>query len=112
MRKRALFLAILLWSETAGAVDYTGRQYRDPFSSLRPEATQKKEQPKVFSAEVEGILWNAESPMAILSGKVVRVGSRIGEAEVIRIERDGVTVRVNGEEKLLSRKGSDKNAAS
>ncbi len=112
MRKSALILAILLIPSAADAVEYTGRQYRDPFSSLRPEAAQKKEQPPAFSAEVEGILWNAESPMAILSGKVVRVGSRIGGAEVIRIERDGVTVRVNGEDRLLSRKGSDKNAVS
>ena len=78
---------------------------RDPFMSLLP-----KERESVVSNpglpiedgyQLQGILWNSEKPQAIVNGEVVTEGSAVGGAQVIRIEKKGVTLSVNGHEVLL-----------
>lgn len=96
----------------AYAVDYTGGNFDDPFFF---EEAQKNSAPsdKLVSADfrasadlqgslvLEGVLWNVEPERAIISGKIVTVGAKIGGAEVVEINKAGVRMRTNGNEFLL-----------
>ena len=42
--------------------------------------------------KLEGVFWDEEDPMAIINGQVVRQGTRIGNARVVRINRDSSLV--------------------
>ncbi|OGW90507.1 MAG: hypothetical protein A3D28_05445 [Omnitrophica bacterium RIFCSPHIGHO2_02_FULL_63_14] len=105
----AVWLAVFLPAAAAEAkeIPYAGSGLRDPFENLDPLPAQEKAGPaaKGFTPVLEGVLWNTEPPRAIISGQIVQVGSRVGTAEVIKIEKHGVTLVYNGKETLLSRKG-------
>jgi len=48
-----------------------------------------------------GILWDASSPMAIINGKIVKAGSRVGNYQVSRITRRKVILRSGKQTVLL-----------
>ena len=101
-------VGVLLFRPPAAlAVEYSGQHFRDPFESLTPAKSQAVAVKEALP-RLEGVLWNVQPPRAILSGQVVGVGNRVGSAEVIRIEKEGVTIRMKGREYVLSRKGGAK----
>ena len=51
--------------------------------------------------KLQGIVWDEKSPMAMIDGKLLKQGSRIGPAKVVRIESDAVVLRVDGREYVL-----------
>ena len=58
---------------------------RDPFTrtaSVEPEG----------GLTLSGILWDADQPMAILNGQIVRVGETVEGYRVLEIAKDHVTV--------------------
>lgn len=61
--------------------------------------------PRITSAqedlEVEGIMYN-ENSLAIVNGKIVQEGDRIGGSEVLKIERDCIRFKKDDETFLLS----------
>lgn len=58
--------------------------------------------PPAPSFRLEGIVWNEDNPMAIVSGAIVGVGDHVEGAEVTAITRDQVTLINNGREVVLS----------
>jgi len=90
------------------AVEYTAASLRDPFQtgsegSAKEDALIKKEW------RVEGVVWNTDQPNAIVNGKIVRLGSRIENAEVIAIEKNGVRLKMR-EGELFIKKGGKENS--
>ena len=57
--------------------------------------------PKLF--KVTGIVWGIEKARAIINGGIVGVGDKVHDAEIIRIDRDGILLRFQGDEYLLKR---------
>ena len=52
------------------------------------------------NARLQGIIFNPKSPSAIINGKTVFVGDRVGYARVASIARDSVTLEID-EQKLV-----------
>jgi hypothetical protein len=82
-------------------VDYTAGNLRDPFMSLLPKKEEqiviKPEKTELAQEEiqlpemyVQGMIWGGRYPTAIVDNRVVKIGDRIGEAEVTGISREGV----------------------
>jgi hypothetical protein len=101
-----------LFAETAfaGAV-YKASQHRDPFqlpalfSGSAESSGEKKEQ--AVEWRLEGLIWGSDSPQAIVNGKIIEKGSRLGEAEVLQITEEGVRLKFQGKETLLRQTGKD-----
>ncbi len=75
----------------AVAVEYSGQLYRDPFGLASEANSQEKPKRKEFT--LEGIIWNAAKPQALIDGNIVKVGDKVGEAQVVEIKKDGVKMR-------------------
>ena len=95
---RAVWPGLLVWAMLctmagpAGAVEYSGQLYRDPFG-LASGAHEVQEKPKKKELSLEGIIWNAAKPQALIDGNLVKVGDKIGNAQVVEIKKDGVKMR-------------------
>ena len=63
-----------------------------------PAATASTEQSSptalISRYELEGVLLGEETPLAVINGAMVGVGQHVGDAEVIRIDRTHVRLRV------------------
>jgi len=100
--------ALLVWAEDAQVmrppVQYEAFQLRDPFKSALPKKggvgdEDLKGGPPALS--VTGVLWGSKVPQAIINGKVVKAGDVIQNAEIIAIDKEGVTVRYGDQEYLI-----------
>ena len=83
-------------------VKFTGDKYRDPFKSYIPET----EFPRASSFQlnklnVTGIIWGTDLPLAIINGKVYKVGDEILGAKILGIDKKGVLLDYKGETYLL-----------
>ncbi len=58
--------------------------------------------PKPPEPKLQGILFAAARPCAIVSGKTVFVGDRVGEFRVAAISKDDLTLQSETETKVLS----------
>ena len=73
---------------------------RDPFrKETSAPATVETSGPKWM---LNGILFDESDPGAIIDGKMVRIGSEIKGARVLRIERKKVTLEINGSQVYLT----------
>ena len=96
------FQTALLCPDGGAAVQYTGHKFRDPFGeALLVSETAGEARGSVSSFALEGFIWNAKYPEAIINGEIVGVGGKIGPAEILAIEKKGVKIRVRGEEIYL-----------
>ncbi|MBN1587861.1 MAG: hypothetical protein JW937_10615 [Candidatus Omnitrophica bacterium] len=93
---------------------YDGRSFRNPFKSALPIAkpsgsatpteveidhtSEPVEPPKVT---VQGLLWGSARPQAIIDNRIVEPGDSVAGAEVLAIDRSGVTVIYRGFEYVL-----------
>ena len=98
-------LLCALWAPPAAAeVAYSGSGTRDPFTYPPPEVVAPAQQPVNVDAigkslQVTGISYSEENPRAIINGKIVAIGDIVGKlGKLTRIERDGVTINMNGKE--------------
>ena len=62
---------------------------RDPFTPV--------ESPK--ASVLEGIMWDAQAPQAIINGNILGVGDRVGPGVIVDIQQDSVTIKTGTEEK-------------
>jgi hypothetical protein len=53
------------------------------------------------SVRLEGIFWDADSPMASINGRSLKEGESYGRLRVVNIAPDRVTVQVDGKLKVL-----------
>ena len=105
-------------------VEYEGSDFRDPFdpqvfvekpqSDIKIQQRGTKSKVKVselFSLTLQGIIWKAEVPMAIINNKVYKKGevmklkkhrgTTFEEVKIFDIDKDGVTVIYAGEMETL-----------
>lgn len=45
---------------------------------------------------IQGAVWGEETPLAIIDNKVLRIGDMINDAVIEKIDKNGITVSVNG----------------
>lgn len=95
---------------TRPVVEYKSSQLRDPFmtylikeeplpaATLPETATTTVAGPglDVSRFRVQGIIWGAKVPQAIINNKVLTIGDLIDGAEILSIEKKGITVSFNG----------------
>ncbi len=113
-RTGVLFLAaaLCLPATKVVAVEYTGHTHRDPFSDPRqaaasggaPVDTAAQQERQLAATPVQGILFSSGESRAIVDGKIVKVGSRVGAGRIVAIDRDGVTIELNGKNFTLKPK--------
>jgi hypothetical protein len=94
--------------------EYTGTEYRDPMESLvdrnsrrsRPasetEAKPQQTEARLPLMSLYGIIWDPESPIAMIDGMDLRVGDRIKGARIVRIEIDRVVLSYRSREYTLT----------
>ena len=89
---------------------YAAQDLRDPLESWLPEEPKtpqtltsaqavvaQKVSTSPPSLQVQGIIWGADTPQAIINHKVVRIGDSLEGARVTAIDRRGVTLEFQGE---------------
>lgn len=110
LRARALIgslcsavLASAFVCASARAVEYTGKDYRDPFG-VSGSAANLKDEIASMRLTLEGVLWNTTEPRAIVSGKIVKVGGTLNGIEILDIGREGVKMRYKGQEFYLRKR--------
>ena len=107
-------LKFMVWAEdtvTDGlikrpTVEYKSAQLRDPFRTYfvkeepKPVVEEKTEEnrPEIDRSRlrVQGIIWGVKVPQAIINDKVLTIGDLIEGAEIVSIEKTGVTLSFNG----------------
>jgi hypothetical protein len=83
-------------------VKFVGDKYRDPFKSYLPEMEIPKAAPfQLNKLNVTGIIWGTDLPLAIINGKVYKVGDEILGAKILGIDKRGVLLDYKGETYLL-----------
>jgi hypothetical protein len=78
---------------------------RDPFKPALEEEQDKEvpeQEEKLPELTVQGLIWGSSLPQAIVNNKVVKVGDKIEGAEVVSIDKQGVTVLFANKEHKLS----------
>ncbi len=65
----------------------------DPFQLRRSVTTVSK---RVLSWHLSGIVYNSQAALAIINGRPVKVGDKIDDAKVVKIEAKKVTLEHNG----------------
>lgn len=84
------------------SVEYNAQNLRDPFQVLTTEETEEGERLSQMeetpppNLTVQGVIWGASFPQAIINNKVVKVGDTIDGARVVNIDKDGVVVFFEG----------------
>ncbi len=102
----ALVMMFSVCAASSAAVEYTGRNYRDPFGlTVGSPETMADTQKGILAMKLQGIVWHTDKPRAIINNKMVKVGSRVGEAEVIGIDKEGVRIQQEGQEFVLRLSG-------
>jgi len=86
-------------------VEYKSEEFKDPFQppeEKEPEVEQKEQiteeakPPAPLPAlKIEGLVWGGRFPQAIINQKVVKIGDAIEGAQIVDINREGVTLNFN-----------------
>jgi type II secretory pathway component PulC len=53
-------------------------------------------EPEIRSLIVKGILYSEDNPAAVIGTQIVHEGDNISDTTVVRINRDGVVLEMNG----------------
>jgi hypothetical protein len=91
-------------------IEYSSGDLRDPFNDLFYLEKEKEKQSvqvpqesipdePMFSLEnfkVQGVIWGGKFPQAIINNKVLKVGDLIEGAEIVSIEKEGITLNFSG----------------
>ncbi len=119
-----LILAVFLCAQVSWAqpknrlVEYTGSEYRDPLEPLLDSSiktkkivltVEKKEKIILPGLSLEGLIWGAHYPQAIIDGEVLRIGDIIKEAKILDIRKGEVHLLYKGDELILRPKAPEKN---
>jgi len=83
-------------------VEYKSGNLRDPFRPLMPAKEikaaegKKADLIKAGNLKVQGIIWGGNFPQAIINNRVVTVGDTIEGAEILSIDKNGITLSSDG----------------
>ena len=93
-------------------VEYNATQLRDPFAPEPVEEPQNETKENVTNIilpptplpylDVQGIVWGAELPQAIINNKVVRIGDQIDGVRIVNIGKEGITVFYGGRQQVIA----------
>lgn len=108
----------IAWAEEAAAeapegvivrpvVEYKSGKLRDPFRTYFVKEEAKKEVPQestdlpkpeldLSKLKVQGIIWGVRNPQAIINDQVLKIGDLIEGAQVVSIEKKGITISFYG----------------
>ncbi len=92
-------------NDSNGLVTYNADSYRDPFmpeikkekvvlQQVSPEAGARELTLPEF--DVKGMIWNTDSPQAIINGQILHLGDEIKDAKIIEISKEGVKLLFRG----------------
>ena len=102
-----VYLVLLIQSVSADIID--GEELADPTRPLFASAANDEiDIAEVYrnvvpaSFEIDFIRAGSDNPIAVINGVQVTLGDVIGGATVARIDRDSVTLLVNGQENEIS----------
>ena len=98
---------------TRPVVKYEAKDTRDPFQDYLAKKSAPGVEVKtvdqaaaiVNAMKVQGIIWGGRFPQAIIDNKVVKAGDAIGEARVVEIKKDGITLLVGDRNYTISSPG-------
>lgn len=103
---------------TRPQIKYKSGELRDPFVPVmvkeeKKESLQEKQEaaelnrPKIdlSALKVQGIIWGTKVPQAIINNKILAAGDSIGGAEILSIDKKGITLSFAGEIVNLSAPG-------
>lgn len=94
---------------TRPQIKYRSGQLRDPFvpvmlkeeksQDLQKQGAVELNQPKIdlSALQVQGIIWGTRTPQAIINNKVFVTGDLIDGAEILSIDKKGITLSFAGE---------------
>lgn len=98
-------------------VEYKSHNLRDPFMTYLIKAEPKvalqsntgvvKPIFDLTKLKVQGIIWGVKTPQAIINDQIFTVGELIEGAEILSIEKKGITLSFNGEILDLIAPGQD-----
>lgn len=87
-------------------VEYKSGKLRDPFRTyfvkeeIKESSQENLDLPKpefdLSKLKVQGIVWGGRSPQAIINGQVLSVGDLIEGAQIVSIEKKGITLSFVG----------------
>lgn len=87
-------------------VTYTAEALRDPMVSVLPAPTPAAQEMPAGALEgkaalppapvVQGLVWGGGRSQALIDGQVYDVGDMIGQAKILAVTRQGVTVSIAG----------------
>lgn len=108
-------LSFMVWAQETVAdeiiarpvVEYQSSNLRDPFKGY---LIKEEPKPSLLPAQVDlvmpkfdlsklsvqGIIWGVKAPQAIINNKVLTVGDLIEGAEILSIEKKGITLSFSG----------------
>jgi len=104
---------------TRPQIKYKSGQLRDPFVSVMVKEEKRQDSQKQGAAElnqpkidlgalkVQGVIWGTKMSQAIINNKVLVVGDLIDGAEILSINKKGVTLSFAGEVVHLSAPGQN-----
>ncbi|HEY2951855.1 MAG TPA: hypothetical protein VGK40_04685 [Verrucomicrobiae bacterium] len=64
--------------------------------------TTESAKPATPTFKLQGVFYRPSNPSAVINGKVVYVGDKVGQARVLAIERDEVLIENDGQRTVLS----------
>lgn len=119
LRKISLFVTIMVCSLIIAGKGFS-QESRNPFKDwfpvikVEPPPQPTEERPIVVEPErryfdvamynVDGIIWGAYKPRAIINNEIYGVGDRLGEAEIKKISKEGVILTFKEEEYVIAPK--------
>ncbi|MEE8057819.1 MAG: hypothetical protein V3T17_08295 [Pseudomonadales bacterium] len=89
--KKIIAVSVCLWTFFSGAFSGTAAALADPTQPSSYRAASKKQ-----SLRLESILFSAARKVAVINGIVVAEGDSIGNAKIIKIDKESVQVRSAG----------------
>ena len=100
-----LLLGIILLTQChslcADEIVYDSGKRRDPFVPITGEDASVSATSS-SGIKLEGIIYDPNNrSMAILNGKTFQQGESIGDATIVKIQKDHVVISISGEEKTL-----------
>lgn len=104
-----VFVALLWVCRPAWcAVEYSAEGSRDPFFEDGADSAPVSSAPAAGAAEpwvLDGILWSPGSSIARVNGQKVAAGDRLGDVEIVRVDKKGVLLKRGGKEGYLTKEG-------
>ncbi len=105
---------LVVYAAQGVEMEYTAKALRDPFSDgseNKPNDDTAALAQSLNVMTVQGLLCAVDNPVAIVDGKIYRIGSSLGGGQVVAIEKEGVTVSLNGKSFKLKQSRGKANAA-